>query len=99
VNLTDIDLSNRRLLSSTDLEGAIMSGANLRKADLSGANLNGAELGGAKLEQADLTKTDLEKVEGITAQSLHQQARSLAGATMPNGQKYEVWLKDNQGGQ
>jgi hypothetical protein len=26
-----------------------------------------------------------------------QQSRSLKGATMPNGQKYEEWLKDKEG--
>jgi hypothetical protein len=28
---------------------------------------------------------------------LYEQAKSLEGATMPNGQKYEDWLKDKQG--
>jgi hypothetical protein len=30
---------------------------------------------------------------GISNEELEQQATFLAGATMPNGQKYEEWLK------
>ena len=45
---------------------------------LSGANLSGANLSGAV---------------GITSEELEQQAKSLEGATMPDGQKYEDWLK------
>jgi hypothetical protein len=33
----------------------------------------------------------------ITEQELERQAKSLEGATMPNGQKYEEWLKDKEG--
>jgi hypothetical protein len=32
-------------------------------------------------------------VLGITSDELKQRAKSLKGATMPNGQKYEDWLK------
>jgi hypothetical protein len=28
---------------------------------------------------------------------LEQQTKSLEGATMPHGQKYEDWLKDKEG--
>jgi hypothetical protein len=30
----------------------------------------------------------------IANEELEQQAKSLQGATMPSGQKYEDWLKD-----
>ena len=55
----------------------------MRYADLSGANLSGANLRDAVLAEA----------EGITNEELEQQAASLEGGTMPNGQQYEDWLK------
>jgi uncharacterized protein YjbI with pentapeptide repeats len=33
----------------------------------------------------------------VSSKQLAQQAKSLEGATMPNGQKYEDWLKDREG--
>jgi hypothetical protein len=33
---------------------------------------------------------------GMTHEELEQQAKSLKGATMPNGQKYEDWIKDKE---
>jgi hypothetical protein len=65
-------------LLGADLSDANLSDANLSRADLSNAVLDNANLGGA---------------EGITNKELEQQAASLEGATMPNGQKYEDWLK------
>ena len=53
-------------------------------------SLDGADLEGAYLRAADLRKADL------SAQDPKQQleaAKSLKGAIMPNGQKYEDWLK------
>jgi hypothetical protein len=44
--------------------------------------LAGADLSGADLTNARVTEEQL------------REAESLAGATMPNGQKYEDWLKD-----
>jgi len=32
----------------------------------------------------------------ITNEALEHQAKSLAGTTMPNGEKYEDWLKDKR---
>jgi uncharacterized protein YjbI with pentapeptide repeats len=63
---------------------------------LSNAALQGADLGSADLTDADLTDADLTRAEGITNEELKQQAESLEGATMPNGQKYEDWLKRNE---
>jgi hypothetical protein len=54
----------------------------LQQADLSGADLSGAVLSWAK---------------GITNVEVEQKAHFLEGATMPNGQKYEDWLKDKIG--
>jgi uncharacterized protein YjbI with pentapeptide repeats len=70
-------------LSPTNLSGANLSGANLRDADLSGSNLHGVykePKGGSKqpITNAELAQKEIRKLEG---------------ATMPNGQKYEDWLK------
>jgi uncharacterized protein YjbI with pentapeptide repeats len=51
--------------------------ADLRQADLSGADLSNVKLKGAS-------------VSGTPQLVI---CRSLEGATMPNGQKYENWLK------
>jgi hypothetical protein len=51
------------------------------------------DLSGADLSRADLSEADLGGAKGITNEQLEQQARSLKGATMPDGQKYEDWLK------
>jgi hypothetical protein len=64
-----------------DIRGRSASG--LLKTDLSGTNLSGAKLSTANLCGA----------VGITNEELEQRAASLEGATMPNGQKYEDWLK------
>jgi hypothetical protein len=94
-------------LSGADLSGANLSGANLgeanlSRADLSRANLSRADLGEADLSEADLGEADLDGAnlsgaKEITNEELAQQAFSLEGATMPNGQKYEEWLKDREG--
>jgi uncharacterized protein YjbI with pentapeptide repeats len=104
--LIGADLSNANLynanLSYTDLSKADLSGALLQEADLIDAqllkaNLRRAELSGADLSKADLSNADLAGAKGITSEELEQQApRSLEGAIMPNGQKYEDWLKDRE---
>src|SRR5215207_4740887 len=81
-HLTNADLSGASLL------GADLSDGNLFSADLSDGNLIGANLVGANLENANLSGAD-----GITNAELEQQTVSLEGADMPNGQKYEDWLK------
>jgi uncharacterized protein YjbI with pentapeptide repeats len=84
-DLTNVDLSNAEELwkKGTDMRER---GAGLGHADLSGANLSGADLSSANLESANL------KSANVTDAQLDQ-ASSLKGATMPNGQKYEHWLK------
>src|SRR5215207_4194577 len=85
-------------LSGASLIGADLSDANLFDADLSDANLIGADLSRADLSDANLAGANLENANlgganGITNAGLEQQAASLGGADMPNGQKYEDWLK------
>jgi hypothetical protein len=88
------------ILLGADLSGAILEGANLeetdlREADLSYANLSHADLRGAAFNGANLSGAHLGDVRGTTNEELEKQAKYLAGATMPNGQKYEDWLESN----
>jgi uncharacterized protein YjbI with pentapeptide repeats len=110
-NLSDANLSSA-LLYYADLRGVDLIGADLSGAILSGANLSGAFLAEADLRDAvlydkntrdatanltgaDLTGADLEGAIGFKEQLT--KAKSLKGATMPNGQKYEDWLKSKEG--
>jgi uncharacterized protein YjbI with pentapeptide repeats len=105
--LFNTDLSGAYLfeanLVGTDLSAADLRGADLREADLTAAGLTGANLRGADLREAKLVGTPLigadlrgADLKGAYYSSEEQlrQAKSLKGATMPNGQKYEDWLKD-----
>jgi len=56
----------------------------MRETVMRGANLSWANLSGAI---------------GITEEELEQQTESLRGATMPNGQKYEEWVKSKGDGE
>ena len=119
-NLRDSHLSNINLsgayLSEGDLRDAELSGARLegahlqrkdelglRGADLSGADLSGTDLSGAMLREANLRRATLLAATGWTKEQLSA-ARSLEGATMPDGQilrsddnpdgpTFEEWLK------
>jgi uncharacterized protein YjbI with pentapeptide repeats len=105
-DLREADLSHASLykadLTQSDLSGADLSDAypieaKLSRAILHGAYLEDADLRGADLRGADLRGADLRDVQGVTDEELDQQAKSLEGATMPNGQKYEDWLKSREG--
>src|SRR5215207_293872 len=85
-------------LGDAELIGADLSDANLFSADLSDANLIGADLSRSVLDNANLSGAVLDNAnlggaDGITNEELDQKAVSLEGADMPNGQKYEDWLK------
>src|SRR5215217_5043782 len=89
-------------LSHAKLSGAHLANADLGDADLSNAlldnadlvaDLSNADLSGASLLGADLRDANLIGADGITNAELEQQTVSLEGADMPNGQKYEDWLK------
>jgi uncharacterized protein YjbI with pentapeptide repeats len=69
---------NDGLISTSVVVGSVRSQANLRNADLT---------------NVDFREANLLDAEGVTNARLHQQAFSLKGATMPDGQKYEDWLK------
>jgi uncharacterized protein YjbI with pentapeptide repeats len=47
--------------------------------------LTGASLSKANLTEANLSKVNLKDVTGITIEKLVKQAKSLKGATMPDG--------------
>ena len=51
----------------------------------------------SNLSDAYVYQADLSEAEGISNEKLEQQAGFLGGTTMPNGQKYEDWLKDKEG--
>jgi uncharacterized protein YjbI with pentapeptide repeats len=79
-----------------NLREAHLREAHLDEADLSFAHLRQADLRGAELTDADLKGADL-KGANVTQEQLRQ-AASLDDATMPDGQMYEDWLKDKEGG-
>ncbi len=105
MNFTDKALSGVRL-TRANLANTELSGADLSEADLTGAQLGTARRmtvrhdgttapappNPAYLRQADLRNADLSNTMGWTYQQWDR-AKSLQGATMPNGQKYEDWLK------
>jgi uncharacterized protein YjbI with pentapeptide repeats len=95
-SLSEADLSDA-VLRFASMSGADLSEADLFSATLSDAVLSGANLNGADLNGADLFGADLSGAQEITAEELEQQARFLNGVTMPNGQKYEDWLKKSKG--
>jgi uncharacterized protein YjbI with pentapeptide repeats len=105
------DLRNTDL-QHTDLTGADLSAANLTQANLREANLVQAKLNKANLREADLSEADLSEADlseavldgakldkALVADAQLDAARSLEGATMPNGQEYEVWLKSKGRGE
>jgi len=112
LDLGGADLSDANL-SGANLERADLGGANLRGANVSGAdlglvnlglggpgwnaqtNLRGANLREARLFEAVLFKADLSGAVVLIEQL--REAESLESATMPNGQKYEDWRKDQEG--
>jgi uncharacterized protein YjbI with pentapeptide repeats/heme/copper-type cytochrome/quinol oxidase subunit 4 len=90
-NLANVDLSNAEWIYKQDPllreRGAGLRNADLRDADLKGANLTNANLKGANLKGAEVTDEQLAS------------SKSLEGAIMPNGQKYEDWIKSTGRGE
>jgi uncharacterized protein YjbI with pentapeptide repeats len=83
-------------LGEADLSRADLTGANLRTVDLRGADLREAKVHWAKLSGAKLDGTKLQGGLGWSEKQLNV-AKSFEEATMPDGQKYEDWLKDDEG--
>jgi hypothetical protein len=79
-------------LAYANLSGCALNGHSLLGIDLSGANLSGADLSRARLRGANLRGAILRGAKGWTEEQLTA-AKSLERATMPDGQKYEDWLK------
>jgi uncharacterized protein YjbI with pentapeptide repeats len=79
-------------LARADLRGADLRSANLRDVDLKDADLRGAKLSNADLERAKLKGANLEhavlKNVKVTEEQLAK-AKSLKGATMPDGTIHE----------
>jgi uncharacterized protein YjbI with pentapeptide repeats len=78
-------------LGEADLSGAILTGADLTGADCDEANLAGVNFSGAILDLASF-----DRGTGILEEELAQHALSLKRAVMPNGQRYEEWLKTKE---
>lgn len=95
-NLEKVNLFGTNLRSSTlrsvELSRATLDLVDLSNADLSGANLSEARLRETDLNGANLSEVDLRGAKHYTPEQLLE-AKSLEGATMPDGQKYEDWLK------
>jgi uncharacterized protein YjbI with pentapeptide repeats len=78
-------------LNKAKLHQALVIEANLSKANLSEANLSNAAFFDSNLSEADLSGANLSGT--YISEDQLDQTKSLEGATMPNGQKYEDWLK------
>ena len=50
-----------------------------------------------KIFAPDLSYANLRNVKGVTNEELEYQTATIEDATMPNGQKYEDWLKSREG--
>jgi uncharacterized protein YjbI with pentapeptide repeats len=94
-DLREVDLS-RTFLPGADLSYANLSGANLSGTQMNSVNLKWANLDGAILSGAFLYSADLTNAGGVTQEQVAQ--ASLIGATMPNGQRYEEWIKEDEEG-
>ena len=100
VNLSGANISRVSLfgafLVEADLGSADLSRADLMRADLGGANLNGADLSKTILRETNLTMVNLSGADLTGADLLGakvdqkrlDQAKSLKGATMPDGTKH-----------
>ncbi len=75
------------IMLEANLSGANLSGANLRRTYLTGAALTEANLSRADLSAAALTEAALGRAK-VTSEQLGS-ARSLEGATMPDGSAHD----------
>jgi uncharacterized protein YjbI with pentapeptide repeats len=99
VGLRTADL-DRADLRGADLRGAWLIDTHLTRAKLSEADLSRAIMTGTNLRVADLSDANLsgaDLTDATVTDAQLSRCDSLEGATMPNGQKYEEWLKDKAG--
>jgi uncharacterized protein YjbI with pentapeptide repeats len=99
--VTDLSGTNLSgaILQDANLVGVDLIGANLQRTSLSSAQLERANLNEAVLIEADMFNTDLtgadltganlKGAKYITVEELEKQAKSLKGATMPDGSIHE----------
>ncbi len=99
-NLSNVDLKGANFsgadLKGADLKGANLTGADLTRADLSKPNFNEKDLVSNKLQEADLSMANLSGADLSDAnlsgakvtQEQWEKAKSLKGATMPDGRKH-----------
>jgi uncharacterized protein YjbI with pentapeptide repeats len=59
---------------------------------LTGTDLSRALLRGSDLREPNVSGVNPIEARWIANETLEQEASSLEGVTMPNGQKYEDWL-------
>jgi uncharacterized protein YjbI with pentapeptide repeats len=78
-------LNASSLSNGTDPSDIDTSNDHLKLTNLEGADLRNADLSGAYLTGAGVSEEQLVK------------CKSLQGATMPDGRKYEDWLEDKRG--
>jgi hypothetical protein len=109
ISLAGVDLS-RADLKDANLCGAVLGAANLSRAnlilaDLSEANLTEAGLGAANLTRANLSGARLRRanlilanLSGADLSGANLYEAKFASAIMPNQQKYEDWIKTQEGG-
>jgi len=107
-HLPNVDLSSSTFSYSEQLGNNEQTDATLPDVDLSEADLRGAVLTGADLSGSDLSGADLTDAL-VTKEQLYR-AKSLEGATMPDGQilksadnpdgpTFEDWLKSKGRGE
>lgn len=98
-DLTGADLRSADL-RGVDLAGAVLHRANLHRARLHEADLSRADLSSAVLEAANLWRADLSGADltgARVAPDQLQKARSLAGATGPDGRPATTAGGDSEG--
>ena len=85
----------RATLTGANLGWANLNKVNLEKANLSEANLSGASLDDARLNGANMAGAFLFGTR-VSLKALST-AKTLANATMPDGTKYEEWIRRQSG--
>lgn len=84
-----ITISNSDFSSShfdgADLRNATLNNVSLKNADLNNADFSSATLKKVDFSEANLSGANFKGATGITVAQLEKQAKSLKGATMPDG--------------